>query len=108
MSPTARSPTADVADAQRKPPEDEVALKRKEAADWRRIIVALGFVALLVAMVLAVGPIPAIFVFTLGYFVISGHFRPLKAIAYAMAFTVSVYVVFVVILKIQLYLLKQA
>ena len=100
---TARSPTAGMTPQPDKTPEDIAAQRRKEAADWRRIVIALGFVALLVAMVLALGPIPAVFVFTFGYFVVSGHFRPLKAAVYTTAFTVSVYVVFVMILRIQLY-----
>jgi hypothetical protein len=54
-------------------------------------------------MVLAFGPIPAIFVFTFGYFVASGHFGALKAAVYTAVFTGAIYVVFVVVLKIQLY-----
>lgn len=100
---TARSPTTGVEQKPEQNAEDKAAQMQKEAADWRRIAVAFGFVALLVAMVLALGPIPAIFVFTLGYFVTSGHFRPFKAIVYTTAFTIAVYVVFVEILRIQLY-----
>jgi hypothetical protein len=83
--------------------EDTAAAKLKEATDWKRILVALGFVALLVLMVYAGGPIPAIFVFTFGYFVISGHFRPVKAVIYTAVFTAAIYIVFVEILNIQLY-----
>lgn len=84
-------------------PEIPAAKRTDEATAWRRIVIALGFVGLLVAMVLAFGPIPSIFVFTCGYFVASGHFRPLKAAIYTAVFTGAIYVVFVVILKIQLY-----
>lgn len=82
---------------------DENAAKAKETTEWMRILVALGFVGLLVLMVYAGGPIPAIFVFTCGYFVISGHFGPLKAAIYTIVFTAAIYIVFVEILNIQLY-----
>jgi hypothetical protein len=74
-----------------------------EGTEWRRIVTALGFVGVLVAMVLLIGPIPAIFIFTFGYFVLSRHFSPAKAAAYTLVFTVAVYVVFVQVLQLQLY-----
>jgi len=91
---TSETPKSETAEADK---------KAEEATAWRRILIALGFVGLLVALVLAGGPIPAIFVFTFGYFVVSGHFRPLKAAMYTTVFTGAIYLVFVVALKIQLY-----
>ena len=83
--------------------EDTADAREKEAAAWRRIATAIGFVALLVLLVLTLGPIPAIFIFTLGYFVLSGHYSLLKATVYTTVFTGAVYLLFVVALKIQLY-----
>jgi hypothetical protein len=96
---TARSPTA--APAQDQPTEDKATSKEDDAATWRRVVIAIGFVALLVALTLAVGPIPAIFVFTFGYFVLSGHYPLLKAALYTTVFTLAVYLLFIVALKIQ-------
>jgi len=89
---TARAPSS-------KPDAD----KQAEDGEWRRIVIALGFVGLLVALILLIGPIPAIFIFTCGYFLLSRHFSPAKAVAYTLVFTVAVYVVFVQVLQLQLY-----
>ncbi len=71
--------------------------------EWRRIGVAFGMVAVLVTAILAVGPVPSIFVFTGAYLVLSGHYRLGRAAAYAALFTVATYLVFVQILQLQLY-----
>lgn len=71
--------------------------------DGRRMAVAFGMVALFVAMIIAIGPIPSIFLFTGAYFVLSGHFRPGKAVLYAALFAAATYIVFVQILQLQLY-----
>lgn len=93
---TSRAPSAqsDAAGADKQAGED---------GEWRRIAIALGFVSLLVALVLLIGPLPAIFIFTCGYFVLSRHFSLAKAVAYTLVFTVAVYVVFVQVLQLQLY-----
>lgn len=100
---TARSTTADAVQATDKTPEDRKAENEDEAAAWRRILISLAFVAFFVALVWAVGPIPAIFVFTFGYFVVSGHYPPVKAAVFTTVFTVAVYLMFVVALNIQPY-----
>lgn len=63
---------------------------------------AFGIVALLVAIFMVLGPVPAMFVFSAGYFVVSRHYPPWKAIAYAAFWTLVVYVVFSTGLKVQL------
>jgi hypothetical protein len=63
---------------------------------------ALGIVALLVAIFLVLGPIPAMFVFTAGYFIVSRHHSVWKGIAYAAFWTLLVYLVFTTGLKVQL------
>jgi hypothetical protein len=100
---TSRSPSAGVAQQPAETLADETAARENEAAAWRRVVIAIGFVALLVVLILAFGPIPAIFVFTFGYFVLSGHYSLAKAAVSTTVFTVAVYLLFVVALKIQLY-----
>jgi Tripartite tricarboxylate transporter TctB family len=73
------------------------------SAEWQRIAIAFGMIALFMAMILAVGPIPSIFLFTAAYFVLSGHYRLGKATFYAALFTIATYLVFVQILRVQLY-----
>ena len=63
---------------------------------------ALGIVALLVAIFLVLGPIPAMFVFSAGYFIVSRHYAPWKGIAFSAFWTILVYLVFSTGLKVQL------
>jgi Tripartite tricarboxylate transporter TctB family len=100
---TARSPTPDVTADREMSEEAKAVADAGDAAAWKRVVVSIAFVALFVAMVFAIGPIPAIFVFTFGYFVLSGHYSLLKAAIYTTAFTVVVYLLFIVALKIQPY-----
>lgn len=70
---------------------------------WHREAGAYGIVAALLALVLLIGPIPAIFVFTGGYFLFSKHYSWLKDLIYTTVFTAVVYLLFVTALQIQLY-----
>ncbi len=63
---------------------------------------AFGIVALLVAIFLVLGPIPAMFIFTAGYFTVSRHHALWKGIAYSAFWTTLVYLVFTTGLKVQL------
>jgi len=83
--------------------EKEAIEKESEDAVWRRILIAVGFIVLLVTMVLLIGPLPATFIFTLAYFTLSGHFSRTRAAAYATVFAAAVYLVFFEILNIQPY-----
>jgi len=98
---TSRSPSANPQPDQ--PSGDREESSEEEAASWRRVLIGIGFVALLVGLVLTAGPITAIFVFTFGYFVLSGHYSLLKAFVFTTAFTVVVYLLFIVALNIQPY-----
>jgi hypothetical protein len=69
----------------------------------RRVVVAFAMVAVFLALVLVLGPLPAIFLFTAGYFLASGHYTWLKGLIYTSAFTAVIYLLFVVALEIQLY-----
>jgi len=70
---------------------------------WHREAGAYGIIAALLAMVLLIGPIPAIFVFTGGYFLLSKHYSWRRGLIYTAVFTAVVYLLFVTALQIQLY-----
>jgi hypothetical protein len=92
------NPDVDAA-AEPEPPAE----KATRTGEGRRMAVAFGMVALFVTMTLAIGPIPTIFLFTGAYFVLSGHFRPGKAVLWAGVFAAATYLVFVQVLQLQLY-----
>jgi Tripartite tricarboxylate transporter TctB family len=73
------------------------------SGEWRRVAIAFGMIALLVVMILAIGPMPSIFLFTGAYFVLSGHYSLGKAVFFSALFTAACYLLFVQILHIQLY-----
>jgi hypothetical protein len=84
--------------------------KRQEEAastggksSWRKEVAALGIVIALVALILLIGPIAAICLFTGGYFMLSRHFSPVMSIVYTLVFAAVVYLLFVVALEVQLY-----
>jgi hypothetical protein len=54
-------------------------------------------------MVILAGPVPAIFVFTGGYFMLSGHYTWRRSLVYTAIFTVVIYLLFAVALDVQLY-----
>jgi len=67
-----------------------------------RNIVAFAMVAILLAGFMLLGPIPAIFLFTAGYLILSGHSSWPKGLAYGLIFTIIIAVVFGRILQIPL------
>ncbi|HEX9875741.1 MAG TPA: tripartite tricarboxylate transporter TctB family protein [Gammaproteobacteria bacterium] len=71
--------------------------------DARRELQAFGFVALFVLLIVALGPVPAVFLFCAGFLTFSKHYAPWKAAAVALAFAATVYLLFVVGLELQLY-----
>lgn len=75
----------------------------KPKSTWRRELAALGIVAALIALILLIGPIPAVFVFTGAYFLLSRHYSWRIGLVYTIAFTLAVYLLFVVALEVQLY-----
>lgn len=87
--------------APEKPEEGGKAKSPKSS--WRREITALAIVAALVALILLVGPIPAVFVFTGAYFLLSRHYSWFTGLVYTIAFTAAIYLLFVVALEVQLY-----
>jgi len=70
---------------------------------WREETGALGIVAVLLALVLLLGPIPAVFLFTGGYFLITRHYSLRAGVIYTAVFTAATYLLFFVALEIQPY-----
>jgi hypothetical protein len=70
---------------------------------WRLELRAYGIVALLIALFLVIGIMPAVFVFTLGYFAVTRQYSWLKSLVYTTAFTLCVYVLFFAALQIEPY-----
>ena len=68
-----------------------------------RELKAFGFVGLFVALIVALGPVPAVFLFSAGFLAISKHYPLWRAVASAAAFAVIVFLLFVVGLELQLY-----
>ncbi|MGQ0524649.1 MAG: tripartite tricarboxylate transporter TctB family protein [Betaproteobacteria bacterium] len=83
------------------PQQSEQDGKRKST--WRRELTALAIVAALVVLILLAGPIPAVFVFTGAYFLLSRHYSWFAGLVYTSAFTIAIYLLFVVALEVQLY-----
>jgi len=96
---TQRSQDPDVGAEAAPQPEEEAGPR----GDGRRMAIAFGMLAIFVTMILAIGPIPSLFLFTAAYFALSGHYPFGKAVLYAGIFTVGTYLVFVQTLQIQLY-----
>lgn len=70
---------------------------------WQREAGACGMVALFVVMVLAAGPMPAVFVFTAGYFLLSRQYSWKAGLVYTALFTAAIYLLFGVALGLQPY-----
>ncbi len=63
---------------------------------------AFGMVAAFLALFLALGPLPAIFLFSAGYFILSGESSWFRGLAYAGLCTGTLYLIFGFILQVQL------
>ncbi len=70
---------------------------------WRSEAGAYGMVAILVAMVFILGLMPTAFLFTAGYFLLTGYCSLWQSIFYAGLLTCSMYLLFVVALQMQMY-----
>ena len=94
-------PAADTAPAEPSEKADAAAGFREPT--WRRELRAYGIVALLIALFLVIGIVPAVFVFTAGYFVLTRQCSWLMGLVYTAAFTLCVYVLFFAALQIEPY-----
>ena len=72
-------------------------------AAFSRELQAAGFLAAFIGLILLLGPIAAVFLFTSGYFIATRHFAPLKAVTVAGLCTLALYLLFAVGLRLQMY-----
>jgi Tripartite tricarboxylate transporter TctB family len=63
---------------------------------------AFAIVAALLALFLVLGPIPAIFLFSAGYFILSGESSWFRGLVYAFVCTALLYLIFGYVLQVQL------
>lgn len=95
---------------------DLIAVSRPQAGDaaeakpvpqkgptWQRELLAYGIVALLIGLVYVVGVIPAVFLFTGGYFVVSRQYGWLAGLLYTSLYTGVIYMLFIVALQVPPY-----
>jgi hypothetical protein len=70
---------------------------------WRDELGALGIVGALIGLIFLVGIMPAIFLFTGGYFVLTRQYSWRASLIYTAILTASVYFLFAVALQVQPY-----
>ena len=73
-----------------------------DATRWRRELIAVGLILLLTGMFMLIGPIPSIFLFSGGFMLARRQYRWPLSIAFAALFTLVVYVLFAVLLGVQM------
>ena len=70
---------------------------------FRRELRAGLFVAVFAGLIVALGPLIAVFLFSTTFLALTRHFQPAKALAVGLSFTAALYVLFVFGLQLQLY-----
>jgi hypothetical protein len=79
------------------------AAKPGKRVTWRQEAGALGIVGALLSLILVTGIIPAVFLFTGGYFVVTRQYSWRASLIYTAVLTAAVYLLFMVALQIQPY-----
>lgn len=92
----AASSTADAYDEEESGP-------RETPGSFTRELQAIGFLTAFIGLILMLGPIAAVFLFTSGFFLATRHFAPLKAVTVAGLCTLALYLLFAVGLQLQMY-----
>lgn len=75
----------------------------RKRVTWRDEVGAFGIVAALLALLFTLGILPAVFLFTGGYFALTREYSWRASLIYTSILTVAVYLLFVVALQIQPY-----
>lgn len=83
--------------------EEPTPKPKRGGPSFRQELEAVGIVALLLALVFVLGVIPAVFLFTGGYFVLTRQYSWRASLLYTTIMTVSIYLMFVVALQMQPY-----
>ena len=84
------------------PEADKPAEKNGDEFAWKHELGALGLVALLVGLFQLVGPLPTMFVFTSGYFILSRFTGIAKGLLYGFVATAAVYALFYLWLRVDM------
>jgi hypothetical protein len=71
--------------------------------EWAREAAAYGMVLAIVGLIFLLGPLPAVFLFAGGYFLLTRQYSVVKGLVYTVALTLAIYLLFVVALEIQMY-----
>lgn len=83
--------------------EAEIAEEPRKRVTWREEAGAFGIVLTLIALILTLGILPAVFLFTGGYFALTREYSWRASLVYTSALTAAVYLLFVVALQIAPY-----
>jgi len=83
--------------------EAEIAEEPRKRVTWREEVGAFGIVLALIALILTVGILPAVFLFTGGYFALTREYSWRASLVYTSVLTAAVYLLFVVALQITPY-----
>jgi hypothetical protein len=81
----------------------EAPVAPSEKAPWWREFVAYGMIGALLVLIFVTGVIPAAFLFTAGYFLVTRYCSWWRSLLYAATLTASLYLLFVVALQMQPY-----
>ncbi len=101
MISVSQPPLGAAADDAEAPSEGDPSPEKRVTAG--RELFALGIVVLFIGLVVAIGLMPAVFVFTGGYFVVSRHYGWLAGLFYTSLFTGVIYLLFIVALQVPPY-----
>ena len=74
-----------------------------EKTPWWREFIAYGMIGILLVLIFVTGVIPAAFLFTAGYFLVTRYCSWWRSLLYAATLTASLYLLFVVALQMQPY-----
>ncbi len=84
-------------------PVEEVLETPVKKSSWQREAAAYGMIGVLLALTFATGVMPAAFLFTAGYFLVTRYCSWQLSLVYAAVMTGSLYLLFVVALQMQPY-----
>ena len=85
------------------PSSSDAPVVRVSGPAWLREAKAYAMIGALLALIFTIGVMPAAFLFTAGYFILTRYCSWPLSLAYAAMLTLSMYLLFVVALEMQLY-----
>ncbi|MDG2316228.1 MAG: tripartite tricarboxylate transporter TctB family protein [Gammaproteobacteria bacterium] len=76
---------------------------KKPQNNFQREIQAMFFIIIFIGLILLLGPVIAVFLFSSGFLAITRHYAPIKAVWTSALFSGVLYLLFVAVLQLQLY-----